>query len=99
VADGSLRPVVDQVLELADAALAHRRVESRRGQGKVVLRVARHELLSVLPPAPACRNWLGVIGLSAAVSGRGLDDPGRQLAAAGPDLDPLGWPAAAVCRR
>ena len=40
VTDGSLRPVVDQVLELADAALAHRRVESRRGQGKVVLRVA-----------------------------------------------------------
>ena len=39
-ADGSLRPVVDQVLELADAAVAHRRVESRRGQGKVVLRVA-----------------------------------------------------------
>jgi NADPH:quinone reductase-like Zn-dependent oxidoreductase len=35
------RPVVDQVLDLADAALAHRRVESRRGQGKVVLRVAR----------------------------------------------------------
>jgi NADPH:quinone reductase len=40
VADGVLRPVVDQVLELADAAVAHRRVESRRGQGKVVLRVA-----------------------------------------------------------
>ena len=40
VTDGSLRPVVDQVLELADAAVAHRRVESRRGQGKVVLRVA-----------------------------------------------------------
>jgi NADPH:quinone reductase len=41
VADGWLRPVVDQVLDLADAAVAHRRVESRRGQGKVVLRVAR----------------------------------------------------------
>jgi NADPH:quinone reductase-like Zn-dependent oxidoreductase len=41
VASGSLRPVVDQVLDLADAAVAHRRVESRRGQGKVVLRVAR----------------------------------------------------------
>jgi NADPH:quinone reductase len=40
VADGWLRPVVDQVLDLADAAVAHRRVESRRGQGKVVLRVA-----------------------------------------------------------
>jgi len=40
VADGSLRPVVDQVLDLADAAAAHRRVESRHGQGKVVLRVA-----------------------------------------------------------
>jgi NADPH:quinone reductase-like Zn-dependent oxidoreductase len=40
VADGSLRPVVDQVLDLADAAVAHRRVESRHGQGKVVLRVA-----------------------------------------------------------
>ena len=40
VANRSLRPVVDQVLELADAALAHRRIESRR-PGKVVLRVAR----------------------------------------------------------
>jgi NADPH:quinone reductase len=40
VADGLLRPVVDQVLDLTDAAVAHRRVESRHGQGKVVLRVA-----------------------------------------------------------
>ena len=40
VADGVLRPVVAQGLDLADAAVAHRRVESRRGQGKVVLRVA-----------------------------------------------------------
>jgi NADPH2:quinone reductase len=40
VADGVLRPVVDQVLDLADAAVAHRQVESRHGQGKVVLRVA-----------------------------------------------------------
>ncbi len=39
-ADGSLRRVVDQVLDLADAAAAHRRVESGHGQGKVVLRVA-----------------------------------------------------------
>jgi NADPH2:quinone reductase len=40
VAEGWLRPVVDQVLDLAEAAVAHRRVESGRGQGKVVLRVA-----------------------------------------------------------
>jgi NADPH:quinone reductase len=40
VAGGSLRPVVDQVLDLVDAAVAHRRVESGHGQGKVVLRVA-----------------------------------------------------------
>jgi NADPH:quinone reductase len=40
VAEGWLRSVVDQVLDLADAAVAHRRVESGRGQGKVVLRVA-----------------------------------------------------------
>ena len=40
VADGWLRPVVDQVLDLADAGLAHRRVESGHGQGKVVVRVA-----------------------------------------------------------
>jgi NADPH:quinone reductase len=37
VGDGSLRPVVDQVV---DAASAHRRVESGRGQGKVVLRLS-----------------------------------------------------------
>jgi NADPH2:quinone reductase len=41
VAGGSLRPVVDQVLDLADAAAAHRRVETRRGQGKVVLMTSR----------------------------------------------------------
>jgi NADPH:quinone reductase len=40
VADGRLHPVVDQVLDWTEAAAAHRRVESRRGQGKVVLRVA-----------------------------------------------------------
>jgi NADPH2:quinone reductase len=40
VAAGRLGPVVDQVLDLARAADAHRRVETRRGQGKVVLRVA-----------------------------------------------------------
>jgi NADPH:quinone reductase-like Zn-dependent oxidoreductase len=40
VADGRLRPVVDQVLDWTDAAAAHRRVETRSGQGKVVLRVA-----------------------------------------------------------
>jgi NADPH:quinone reductase-like Zn-dependent oxidoreductase len=34
VAGGSLRPLVDQVLDLADAAATHRRVESRRGQGR-----------------------------------------------------------------
>lgn len=39
VGAGRLRPVVDQVLDLADAATAHRRVETGRGQGKVVLRV------------------------------------------------------------
>lgn len=38
VSAGRLRPVVDQVLDLADAATAHRRVETGRGQGKVVLR-------------------------------------------------------------
>jgi NADPH:quinone reductase len=39
VGAGRLCPVVDQVLDLADAATAHRRVETGRGQGKVVLRV------------------------------------------------------------
>lgn len=39
VAGGLLRPVVDQVLDLAAAAVAHRRVEFKRGQGKVILRV------------------------------------------------------------
>ncbi|HEV2930370.1 MAG TPA: zinc-binding dehydrogenase [Propionibacteriaceae bacterium] len=33
--------MVNQVLDLADAAAAHRRVESRRGQGKVVLMTSR----------------------------------------------------------
>ena len=38
---GTLRPVVDQVLDLEAAADAHRRVETGHGQGKVVLRVRR----------------------------------------------------------
>jgi NADPH:quinone reductase len=40
VGDGRLRPVVDQVQDLADGPAAHERVETRQGQGKVVLRVA-----------------------------------------------------------
>lgn len=40
VADGSLDLVVSRVLPLADAAEAHREVESGHAEGKVVLRVA-----------------------------------------------------------
>jgi NADPH2:quinone reductase len=40
VAGGSLRPVIDQVLDLRTAAEGHRRVETGHGQGKAVLRVA-----------------------------------------------------------
>jgi putative PIG3 family NAD(P)H quinone oxidoreductase len=38
--DGSLRPVVDRVLPLAEAAAAHRAMESGENVGKLVLRVA-----------------------------------------------------------
>ena len=37
VASGALRPVVDSVLPLADAARAHVRLEAREQFGKVVL--------------------------------------------------------------
>ncbi|MEW9532267.1 zinc-binding alcohol dehydrogenase family protein [Microbispora sp. NPDC049125] len=37
VADGRLRPQVDSVLPLADAATAHRRIEERAAIGKIVL--------------------------------------------------------------
>lgn len=40
VTAGLLRPVVDEVLDFQSAAIAHRRVESGHGQGKVVLRMA-----------------------------------------------------------
>src|SRR3954447_7445381 len=40
VARGELRPIVDQVLDLDDAIAAHQRVETGRGQGKVVLQVS-----------------------------------------------------------
>jgi NADPH2:quinone reductase len=38
VEEGSVRPIVDEVLDIEDAAAAHRRVETGHGQGKVVLR-------------------------------------------------------------
>ena len=39
VADGTLRPIVDEVLLLEEVQQAHRRLESGHGRGKVVLRV------------------------------------------------------------
>ncbi len=39
VSTGALRPIIDQILPLAEAAQAHRRLESGHGQGKVVLAV------------------------------------------------------------
>jgi NADPH2:quinone reductase len=41
VESGRLRAVIDEVVELERAHLAHRRVESGHGQGKVVLQVGR----------------------------------------------------------
>jgi NADPH2:quinone reductase len=34
---GTLHPVIDEVLTLEQASRAHERVETRRGQGKIVL--------------------------------------------------------------
>jgi len=39
IASGSLQPIIDQVLPLKEAAQAHRRLETRHGQGKIVLQV------------------------------------------------------------
>lgn len=39
VADGTLRPIVDSVLPLAEAAKAHERMEANLNTGKIVLRV------------------------------------------------------------
>lgn len=36
---GLLRPIIDQVLPLADVAQAHRRLESHHGHGKIILKV------------------------------------------------------------
>ena len=37
VSSGTLRPIIDQVLPLEEAAQAHRQLESGHGQGKIVL--------------------------------------------------------------
>lgn len=39
IAPGALRPIIDQVLPLEEAAQAHRRLETGHGQGKIVLAV------------------------------------------------------------
>jgi NADPH:quinone reductase len=39
VSVGMLRPIIDQVLPLEEAAQAHRRLEAGHGQGKIVLKV------------------------------------------------------------
>jgi NADPH2:quinone reductase len=39
VARGALRPVIDQVLPLEEAAQAHRRLETGHGEGKIILQV------------------------------------------------------------
>ena len=39
IAPGVLRPIIDQVLPLEEAAQAHRRLETGHGQGKIVLAV------------------------------------------------------------
>jgi len=40
VGTGSVRPIVDEVVELGGVAAAHRRLETGHGQGKIVLRVS-----------------------------------------------------------
>lgn len=40
IANGQIKPVIDSVFDLADAAKAHQRMESSQHQGKIVLRVA-----------------------------------------------------------
>ena len=39
ISAGALRPIIDQVLPLEEAAQAHRRLETGHGQGKVILKV------------------------------------------------------------
>lgn len=39
ISAGTLRPVIDQVLPLAEAAYAHRRLETGHGHGKIVLAI------------------------------------------------------------
>jgi len=39
VARGALRPIIAQVMPLEEAAEAHRRLETRHGHGKIVLKV------------------------------------------------------------
>ncbi|MEM9865595.1 MAG: NADP-dependent oxidoreductase [Myxococcota bacterium] len=41
VDEGAIRPVIDRVLPLEDAAEAHRYIESGRARGKIILRVER----------------------------------------------------------
>lgn len=67
--DGSLRPVIDRTVDLADIVDAHRRVDTGRKRGSIVVRVSSLSRTAIAPRPIPGEAALGDSGATAAAGG------------------------------